>query len=256
MSRTRCFVVIFLVLIGICVVVFIVGLKAEATFAMQAFGAISVVLAVATALYGNVIREIVQPLDLRIELPTTTNSMFDLVSFDGKGRIPKALFERCSEGVMSGITLNEDFQVYCVHLRVRELNGERVVKDCRVWLTRVLNLSENGSEDEPFRFAVPRLMIWAPCEYSPEVRSFAGHQVFDFGLFYPAFGAFDLTGKQGGNFDCSFRAPDRKRFIFQIECEGFMDAKEHRVDVAISKVERSEAWPFEWRPVVTTEPKM
>jgi hypothetical protein len=246
LPRLRILVVLFLFLVSASVLFYILGFKSEAAFAIQTLGAISVVLAVATALYGNVIRDFVQPLELRVEVPEVTNSGFDHWKYDGKtGRPPKAMFD-----VSDMVAIDTPYTVYCVHLRVRDARGERVVKDCRVWLTRVLHVGESGTTTEPIRFAVPRLMVWAPSEFSPDVRSFGGQQVFDFGIFFPTLGVFEVTGKQGGNFDCSFSHPGKRRFVFRIETEGFVSATEHTVEVSIEKCGTSADWPFEWRPNV------
>lgn len=220
--------VLFLGFVAVCGVLH--GLGFEGTgFAIEALGAIAVVFAVTTALYGDSLRDVTQPIELKIERPVVTNNFFE----------PK---------LRGAIT--ED--VFCYHLRVRDTRSTRIVKNCRVWLVRIIDVMSDERPKENFSFAVPRLMSWAPSEFSPELRSFVGHQVFDLGVIYPRIGVFEiaLNLKQGGRFQAEFQFPERRQYVFQIEVDGLVSAKEHIVQVEVEQCKETASWPYKFRAVI------
>jgi hypothetical protein len=229
----------FLTLVVVATGAFIYGFRSEATFAVQALGSLSVLLAVLTALYGNLVREIVQPLEVRIETTQTLNTSIDL------SPVPPEL--ALANGAIIG---GGPWRAYCHHLQVMELNRQRQVENCRVWLTRILVVQKNGDTQEPLKFAVPRLMPWAPAEFSPTIRSFAGSQVFDFGKYYPEFSCFEPARQQGGNSVGGFNK-GAQRYVFRIEVAGFMRDREHQVDVEIEPCDATPEWPYATRAKIT-----
>jgi hypothetical protein len=94
-------------------------------------------------------------------------------------------------------------KVFCHHLRIRNRTPAQPVTNCRVWLVKILDENDRGAFDETFKFAVPRLMAWAPREYSPDVRSFSEDQVFDFGRSFVEQGAASKSVFTNCKVECS-----------------------------------------------------
>jgi hypothetical protein len=131
-----------------------------AAFFVSCLTTVGVVSAVALALYGDFLREVFYPVRIKIEpVPERDSNQFiDTEKINDKER-----------------------RIYCHHLRVRNLTKGTLAKNCRVWLKRITAIDEFGSEIGPPLFAVPRLMEWAPSEWSRSERTFSTSQLFDLG---------------------------------------------------------------------------
>lgn len=192
---------------GGCSLLYYFGKQDAAKFLISILTAASLLVAICVALFGDWLRGISIPTKFVIRPPERENEMLDHPN--GKN-------------------------VFCHHLVVHELVGDRIVKDCRVWLTAV-----KAPDGAPLgAFAVPRLMTWAPCEFSGAVRSFRGQQVFDLGVFNVETFTFEVTfhADQGGHFPQSLRRfadQGRRWYVFRIEVEGHMLPQEHIIEVEI-----------------------
>ena len=131
------------------------------------------------------------------------------------------------------------------------MTPSRPVKDCTVWLVKILDPTVEGAFQENFRFAVPRLMQWAPAEYSPEARSFSEDQVFDFGKTYVNLGYFNVdVYRQGGVFNGRCNLGHTRRYIFRLTANNYIKARTVAVDVAVEQVQATEEWPYTCRATV------
>jgi hypothetical protein len=220
--QLRVTVLVFLTLLVLSSVFYISGVRDEARFAVEAAGCFAVVLTVMTALYGDSLLDLVRPHRFTIEVPEVKGSLADRHVLYGKE-------EKC----------------FSCYLRVRNAQSDRAVKKCRVWLTRILKVSPKGEPEDLFLFAVPRLMSWAPADYSPDERSFCGWQIFDFGLFFPESAKFEVAvdKRQSGSFTRLLSAPNVQRYVFRIEVDGLIRAFEHEVDVRIVDCATTAEWP-------------
>lgn len=164
------------------------------------------IVAIITAVCSNYLKEHVDPIRLVIELPEVTNNFLDA---------------------------NEKGDVLCHHLRVKNLTPYRAVKNCRVSLIGIQDETNKKEFDETYKFAVPRLMEWAPNEFQKEMRTFTHFQVFDFGATRMSDGVFDFTNysKQGGTFDGDCEQGKSRRYVFRIEADNYLESKTHIVEV-------------------------
>jgi len=128
---------------------------------------------------------------------------------------------------------SEHGEVLCHHLRVKNLTPHRAVKNCRVWLVGISDETTQDDFEETYKFAVPRLMEWAPNEFQKEMRTFTDFQVFDFGTTRMNDGVFDFTNysKQGGAFNGDCSQGKTRRYIFRIEADNYLELKTHVVEV-------------------------
>lgn len=222
-------IIIFLIIGAICVGCYLSGHRDFAKFVVSLAGVVSVLFAVITALFGDTLRVLVNPLCLQIELPKVVNEFPD-DRYD-----PRPLYTQQSPRPVR--------KVFMHHLVLREKTGGRIVKDCRVWLTAV-----RDGDSQPMRaFAVPRLMSWAPSEISPEKRSFGGSQVFDFGYHFVDQDFFEIArfSTQGGRFVHGTQdAPQVRQYVFQIEVDGFVSPQEHVVEVSFVLTPSSDLFPL------------
>ncbi len=174
----------------------------------------SILGAVIAALFGEYLREKIFPIDLCIATlePHECNAVFDEFDFKDKR------FEKYPE------IFGKKVDVY---LQVRNLTAQRPIKDCRVWLKQieVQNAAGEWKIEDPF--AVPRMMEWAPFEYSPDKRTFSTKQVFDFGLTRSDNGGFVVTiyRDQGGTFNPLFKVGKKVRFYFYATAESYQKEK-------------------------------
>jgi hypothetical protein len=155
----RAFLTALLLAIIAAVYFYSTGKKDIAEFMLHVITGIGVLLAITMALYGERLKRRVNRIKLTIENPEHSDNFF--VDFKISG---------------DGIT-----KVFCHHLRVKNNMPTEPVRNCRVWLVKILDEADRGAFEEKFKFAVPRLMAWAPREYSADVRSFSEDQVFDLG---------------------------------------------------------------------------
>jgi hypothetical protein len=185
------------------------------------------------ALFGDYLREIVFPIDLSIEDPKESNTVFDMCDFKEE----KFKWE-CPQ------LFGKTFNVYCHHLRVKNLTPHRPINDCRVWLKKI-HVEHNGLWKEENqdangqwhknKFAVPRLMEWAPSEYSRDKRTFSTEQVFDFGKTLSNNGGFMVTiwRRQGGTFNRLFPVGKKARFFLYATADNYHKEKEFCFEIEV-----------------------
>jgi len=168
--------------------------------------------AVFAALFGEYFREKIFPIDLCIEIPQKGNVGFD-------------------EGIING----QPVKFYFHHLLVRNLSPHRVIKDCRVWLRKVFVQNAAGEWEPKNQSPVPRLMEWAPSEYSRDKRTFSTWQVFDFGMTLSNNGGFVVSAdrEQGGNFSRIFPVGKKVRFTFFVTADNYQEETEFSFDVDV-----------------------
>ena len=214
--------IIFLFLIAAAVSLYSIGEKEYAGFLLQVITAFGVISAVAMAVYGERIKRLWNKIDLSIENPEESNNFSDEIITD------------------SGKT-----KVLCHHLRVRNKTPTQPVTNCRVWLVKILDENDSGGFEENFKFAVPRLMGWAPREYSPEVRSFSEDQVFDFGRsFVERGGRFEVSPLgQGGMFKGDCLAGQKRQYLFKITADNYIKAGLITVEVYVEHRDTTSDWP-------------
>lgn len=220
---------LLLLLLGLLitmVVLYVKGFQEEAKFGLSCLTAVSVVFAVLMALYGNALKQAIEPIRLSIGIPETTNNVFDAILWEGRPN-----------------------KVYCHHLSVKNRTPHHVVENCRVWLVALLDERDGGMFEERFRFAVPRLMEWAPCEYSKDKRTFSDCQIFDFGLTFVEKGDFQLRTyqDQGGNFNGNCRSGQSRRYVFHITADNYVTDNRFTVEVRSLRCTPDPSWPHQWK---------
>jgi hypothetical protein len=171
-----------------------------AEFVLKCVTPIGTVSAVIFALFGDYLREKIDPIRVSIEVPDESNTVFDRRDIGGK-----------------------IFDVYFHHLQVRNMTPHRAIRNCRVWMKRVLVQNVTDEWKEEAKTAVPRLMEWAPSEYSKDKRTFTNQQVFDFGQTISQNVGFELTvyHEQGGNFQQIFQIGKKVRFFFFVTADNY-----------------------------------
>ena len=192
--------VVFLCLIAAAVWFYNSGEREYAGFLLQVITVFGVISAAAMAVYGDRIKRWWNRIDLRIEQAGQSDNFFNHIPGSGN--------------------------VFCHHLRVINSLPTQPVTNCRVWLMRIFDATDGGVFEEKFKFAVPRLMSWAPTEYSPEARSFSEDQVFDLGRsFVEQGGRFQIDAYgQGGIFKGDCLAGQTRRYMFKITAENYIKA--------------------------------
>ena len=134
------FLAAFLLLILAAIRLYSVGEKEYAEFMLHVITAIGVFSAVMMAVYGDRIKRRFNRIALKIEKPEQSDIFFNEVDALGGGKT----------------------KVFCHHLRVKNNMPTEPVRNCRVWLVKILDENGRGGFEEKFKFAVPRLMAWAP----------------------------------------------------------------------------------------------
>jgi hypothetical protein len=224
----------FLLLILAPIWLYNVGEKEQAEFVLHVITAIGVFSAVMTAVYGDRIKRRFNRITLRIEKPDQSDNFVNfLVPSD-----PKTA-------------------VFCHHLRVTNSTPTEPVKNCRVWLVKILDEDGRGGFEEKFKFAVPRLMAWAPREYSPDVRSFSENQVFDFGRsFVRQDGRFEIGvyELQGGTFRGDCLPEQTRQYVFKITADNYIEARPIIVEVHVGRCDPTPDWPYDTRTRVDVKP--
>jgi hypothetical protein len=185
-----------------------------AEFFLKCLTSVGTITAVLLALFGDYFREKFDPVQIKIEMPPENNSVFDKNNYDG------VLFD-----------------VYCHHLRVVNLTPHRAIRNCRVWMKQILVWNVSGNWREEVKTPVPRMMEWAPNEYSKDVRTFCKHQVFDFGQTLSNNGGFALTilKEQGGTFNRRFPVGKKLRFIFYVTADNYLVEETFCFEVDVSQ---------------------
>jgi hypothetical protein len=191
-----------------------------ANLIINIFVALGTSLAVLIAVYGAYFKDLFDPIHLQIEKARQKNNFNDL---GGTG------------------------PVYSHHLCVVNATPHNPVINCRVWLTKIEDEQRDGTFKQDFIFAVPRLMEWAPSEYSKDQRTFLDSQVFDFGATDVAGKGFQLKtyGGQGGSFQGNCQPSKKRRYIFSIAADNFQSRKEHCVEVSVANVVNGKLAPAE-----------
>jgi|GEM_PF-3569141 len=169
-------------------------------------------VAIILALFGDYLREMIFPIDVRIEIP-----------------------EKGNVGLDKSIINDKPVAVYCHHLVVRNLTPHRVINDCRVWLTEVFVQDAEGKWEPKNQSPVPRLMEWAPSEFSRDERTFSTWQVFDFGMTIENNGGFVVRAdrEQGGNFHRIFPVGSNLLFKFIVTADNYQKEKTFSFEVTV-----------------------
>lgn len=214
---------VFLLLIAFAVWLYNAGEKQYGEFLLHVITAFGVISAVAMAVYGERIKRWWNRIDLKIEEPGQSDNFFNFIKTPNSGNI----------------------KVFCHHLRVKNHMPTQPVTNCRVWLVKILDQNEGGGFEEKFKFAVPRLMAWAPREYSPEARSFSEDQVFDLGRsFVEQGGRFELSPYgQGGMFKGDCLPGQKRQYVFKITADNYIKAGLITVEVHVERCEPTPDWP-------------
>jgi hypothetical protein len=222
----RSLLIAFLAAIVGAVILYLEGNKDRSEFMLHVVTAIGVFSAVVMALYGERIKRRVNRISLTIEKPEQSDNFFNDADSLSGGRT----------------------KVFCHHLRVKNSMPTEPVKNCRVWLVRILDENDRCGFEEKFKFAVPRLMEWAPSEYSPDVRSFSEDQVFDFGkCFVEQGGRFELNvyKTQGGMLKSGCLVGERRQYVFRITADNYIKAEPITVELSVDRCKRTNDWPYE-----------
>jgi len=214
----------FLLALAVAVSLYSGGKKEGAEFMLHVVTAIGVLSAVVMAVYGDRIKRRVNRINLQIEKPEQSDNFFNEVT-----------------------TLSGKTKVFCHHLRVKNNMPTEPVSNCRVWLVKILDENGGGSFEEKLKFAVPRLMAWAPREYSPDARSFSEDQVFDFGRsFVEQGGRFEVSvyELQGGIFNGGCLAGQKRQYVFRITADNYIKARPIVVELRVERCEPMDNWPY------------
>jgi len=129
---------------------------------------------------------------------------------------------------------------YCHHLVVQNCTRQKPIEECQIWLKRLLFKPE-GEDWKEIPFAVPRLMQWAPSDYSPEKRTFGHQQIFDLGVTVQNNEGFKLTIKQGGLFISVFKVGEKVGLVFVVTANNYRGDDEFPVGIEIHKTQKSGA---------------
>jgi len=187
------------------------GHKETADFMIKAAGTLGTVSAVVCALFPDFLKAISDPIRITIEKAPVDNSDFD-----------------------GGVWNNIPCQVYCHHLLVRNRTPHRAVMSCRVWLKSV-EIREGEEWVLKSNTPVPRMMEWAPSEFSKEQRTFADWQIFDLGrTFLPQFGfEFTVNSAQGGSYPKHYAAGQTLRTTFFVTADNYVSTKTFVFEIRI-----------------------
>lgn len=197
----------------VTIAVYVGGHEERAKFMLAALSSLTVLTAIVGALYGDRFKMWGDPIDLSLETIAANNSRVDQHPQFG--------------------------DVYLHHIRVRNATPHRAVINCRVWLEHVEDEIAAGKFEAMEKFAVPRLMQWAPAEFGPEVRSFSDEQVFDLGFtncadgtFYPSWNPRQQGFVKPELLSCK---PDTKRrYYLRIAADNFLPSGHQIVEVSAS----------------------
>lgn len=219
---------VFLLLILRAIWLYNAGEKEYANFMLSVVTGIGVFSAVLMALYGDRIKRRVNRIKLEIEEPEQSDNFFNDADAPAGGRT----------------------KVFCHHLRVKNRMPTEPIKNCRVWLVKILDQNGRGGFEEKFKFAVPRLMEWAPREYSPHARDFSENEVFDFGRsFVEQGGRFEVSfyESQGGMFNGGCLAGQKRQYVFRLTADNYIKARPIIVEVHVERCEPAHDWQYATR---------
>jgi hypothetical protein len=185
---------------------------ASADFLVKCALSIGTLSAVLFALFGDYLRETLDPIQVRIEAPKESNTVID----------------RC-------LINNVPTDVYVHHLVVRNLTPHKPIINCRVWLKKIFVQQVNNEWSDEAKFAVPRLMEWAPSEYSRDKRTFSKQQVFDLGRTLANNGGFIAAydRDQGGAVARQFAVGKKLKFVFFVTADNYQKEKEFCFEIEV-----------------------
>jgi hypothetical protein len=207
------FISVFIIFVAVSNIIFGYD-PARGDFLIKCGLAFGTLIAVLIALFGDYLRELIDPIRVTIEVPTQSNTVIDQI--DLNKRI---------------------YHVYHHHLVVRNLTSYRTIKDCRVWLKRIFILQADNEWKDEAKFAVPRLMEWAPSEYSPDKRTFSNEQVFDLGKTFENNMGFvaSYCREQHGAVPQLFPTGHKLRFVFFVTADNYQKEKEFTFEIDVVK---------------------
>jgi len=186
-----------------------------ADFVVKVTLSIGTLSAVVCALFGDWLQELSDPIRIKITKPERENNFADQCPTDQK-------------------------YVYCHHLVVQNRTPQKPIEECQIWLKRLFFKPESDGWKE-IPFAVPRLMQWAPAEYSPEKRTFGHQQTFDLGVTVQNNEGFKLTIKQGGAFISVFKVGEKVGLVFVMTANNYRGDDEFYAEIDIHKTQKTGA---------------
>ena len=192
---------------------------AKADFYLKCCSTIGTLSAIIVALFIDLWKAKAFPLKLRITTAPVNNTVTD-ISEGENGRA---------------------YAKYCHHLIVVNDTPHKTVKNCRVWLKSVSHLEQDKWVEKEV-IAVPRLMNWAPSEWSNEERTFCTSQVFDLGVTVGDNTGFVLSvnHKLGGNFRRTFQVNSTLKLILYITADNYQGYEEFAVKIVIPVMNEQE----------------
>jgi hypothetical protein len=160
------------------------------------------------ALFGDFFRNLLNPIRVKISLPKQSDNV---VNQRGKGREYAGKY------------------TYCQHLCVENLTPDRPIVNCRVWLESI------SAESEAPQFAVPRLMNWAPSEWSNDQRTFSCEDVFDLGETIEGDVGFELSWNAniGGNLDRVVKTTQKWRVCLYVTADNYLKRKLFYFEISV-----------------------
>jgi len=138
-------------------------------------------------------------------------------------------------------------------------NPSQSVVNCRVWLKKIYVRKEvlnNAPIWEDKKFAVPRLMEWAPSEWERDKRTFCTEQVFDLGWKVQGEGAFQIVvnrALQATSIQLNYPSGQTIKVCFFITADNYQSEKEFYFDIEIPKSLHGEVMPAKVTPSSKTK---
>jgi hypothetical protein len=219
MRRTIIFTTLvggFVTAIAWACVLFKYGDTQTADFVVKVTLSIGTLSAVVCALFGDWLRELSDPIRVKIGVPEENNNILDDFRDERDGQVYKA---------------------FCHHLEVTNCTPQRPLENCRVWLKKIFVEGLDGKWDDKTKFAVPRMMEWAPSEYSRDKRTFSKRQVFDLGMTLSCDRGFRLAVErdQGGNFNRNLNVGQKIKLVFFVTADNYTRSEESSFEIVIPK---------------------
>jgi len=207
----RAVTLIFLAAFVATLVEYYFGKPEWAVFQIRWLAGFGTLCAVIVALFSDYLRAHIDPIRITIDIPVERNNGLDPLEVNGTPQ-----------------------RVYCHHLRVLNLTPHKPIKDAQVWLKHIFVKSIDGKWEENYKFAVPRLMEWAPSEFSKDKRTFAKQQVFDLGKTISSNIGFVLNIHKEQATDRTPLPVGRKfRCVFFLTAENYLGDDEFDVEVEV-----------------------
>jgi hypothetical protein len=186
-----------------------------ADFVVKVTLSIGTLSAVVCALFGDWLREFCEPVRVKIGAPQENNNILDDYRDERDGQVYKS---------------------FCHHLEVINCTPQKPLENCRVWLKKISVEGLDGEWDNSrTKFAVPRLMEWAPSDYSRDKRTFSKRQVFDLGMTLSSNRGFRLTIErdQGGNFNRFFNVGQKIKLVFVVTADNYTRSEESSFEIVV-----------------------